>query len=108
MTLDEITRALLLDASRIATQVTDAEWYLFGSVLRSADLAADIDVLVLCNSHEDVTHVRASLTDRCVSLPLHLFLVTRQEERELGFIAGQGCMRIYPLDFPPVSDYYSG
>lgn len=96
MTIEDIVKSLQIEAARIAEDIPDAVWYLFGSVLRDAAVAADIDVLILYSADADALVIRDKLAKLCLLLPLHLFLVSRQEERELNFIATQGCRQIYP------------
>lgn len=84
------------EAARIAKWTPDATWYLYGSVLDSGIYPADIDVLIVYTSAEDALVIRRELRDLCHSLPLHLLLVTRDEEAELNFIATQGCMQVFP------------
>lgn len=92
------TRAVLVDEARtFAERVPTAKWFLFGSVLRDATTANDIDVLIVSDSHDDVQLLRRELRSLCIKLPLHLLLATREEESELKFIAGQGCQQIYPV-----------
>ena len=97
MTRDELILSLRTEAERISKLSPDAVWYLFGSTLEAFERAADIDVLVLCASNYAVALVRHELQDACMSLPLHLVLLTREEEAELKFISMQGCVQVYPV-----------
>ena len=96
MTQKQLVTRIQSEAARVAERVPRAVWYLFGSALRDVVLAADIDVLVLCETDEEVVSVRAELKSLCQALPMHLFLLTRAEDAELGFVSGQGCVQIYP------------
>ena len=87
---------LYTEAKRIGHIAPDAVWYLFGSALHIFEQAGDIDILVLADSHEAVALIRHELRDACMRLPLHLILVTRNEETELGFLISEGCLQIYP------------
>ncbi len=97
MTQDELLMSLLTEAQRIEKLAPDAIWYLFGSVLLAFERASDIDVMVLGDTDETVAIVRHELRGACVRLPLHLFLLTRDEEAELGFIVTEGCIQVYPV-----------
>jgi hypothetical protein len=96
MTWSEPLRSLRAEAERICQLAPDAIWYLFGSTLRAFENAADIDVLVLCDTDDSVALVRHELREACQRLPLHLFLITRCEEAELDFLASEGCVQVYP------------
>ena len=85
-TLNEFLRSLRIEAQRIDQLSRDAIWYLFGSAPEAFENASDIDVIVLCPSDDTVVLVRHELRDVCMSFPLHLFLLTREEEAELNFI----------------------
>lgn len=96
MKREEIVALLKQEAAHIAEKVPDAVWYLFGSMLTRDATAADIDVLILYSADNDANTIRRNLARLCLSLPLHLFLVSQQEERELNFIETQRCLQIYP------------
>ena len=98
MTRGDVLAWLRSEAQRIDQLVPEAAWYLFGSALREFERACDIDVLVLCSSDEAVRIIRHELQDACARLPLHLFLLTPGEEGELGFIAAEGCVQMYPVN----------
>jgi hypothetical protein len=95
-TLDDFLVVLRIEAHRIGQLSPNAAWYLFGSTLESFQDASDIDILILCDDDEAAAVVRHELQDACLNFPLHLFLLTRQEEAELNFIAQERCMKVYP------------
>src|SRR5258708_23471820 len=97
---NDLLASIRAEAERIRPLAPDAIWYLFGSTLRAFERAADIDVLVLCDSEESISVIRHELRAACERRPLHLFLLTRGEEAELGFIVSQGCVQVYPLGSP--------
>jgi len=97
MRCDELVMLLREEAQRISRLAAGTVWYVFGSTLGAFECAVDIDLLVLSDSDEAVSIVRHELRDACISLPLHLFLLTRDEEAELGFIVTQGCVQVYPM-----------
>lgn len=96
MNQHRLVALLSTEARRVRETVPDTTWYLFGSAARGCERAQDIDILVLCESHEAVALVRHALQEACMRLPLHLFLITRDEESELRFIRSQGCVRVVP------------
>lgn len=78
-------------------QVADGSvWYLFGSFARDALDAADIDVLILCDSHEQADLLRAEIDADALGRPLDLSLMTFAEESEIGAVGRQGACQIYP------------
>jgi hypothetical protein len=98
MSLRHLKASLCLEAKRVRKIAPSAVWYLFGSVLRAFEAAADFDLLIVCDSDETVARVRYHLREVCARLPLHLMLVTQSEEAEIGFIVGEGCVQLYPFD----------
>ena len=89
--------ALIKDeAKRVSSAAPGTIWYFFGSILRNPTSAADIDVAVLCPSHETARVVRRETANLCAEMPLHLFLLTEDEDTELGFLASERCQQFYP------------
>jgi hypothetical protein len=103
MSTAELIELLRTEAAVISRNVPSTMWFLFGSALVDTSSATDIDLLVLCRSDADVARIRHRLARLCLSLPLHLFLVTRDEEHELKFIEMQRCRRIYPTSEGPTT-----
>jgi hypothetical protein len=54
MSLRELKASLRLEAQRVRKIAPSAVWYLFGSVLRAFEAAADIDLLIVFDSDETV------------------------------------------------------
>jgi hypothetical protein len=96
MKSDLVISALRQEAARFEECMPGAAWYLYGSTLVDGASTADIDVLIVYPAGQDPIVIRRNLEALCLSLPIHLFLATRDEERELGFITAQGCVRVYP------------
>lgn len=80
------------EASRIGAMVTGSRWYLFGSILKDKRPISDIDLLVICETSEDCSTVRFELGAVCSEYPIHLLLMTFDEEREVEFVQGQGAV----------------
>lgn len=96
MNQDQFFASLRAEARRVQEAVSNTVWYVFGSAIREFECARDVDIVVLCDSHEAVALVRPALRSACMRLPLHLFLITRDEENELRFIGSQGCIQLLP------------
>lgn len=96
MWLNRITNYLCAEAERVTPGGLGATWFLFGSVTSSSSGAKDVDLLVVCDSHETAQWVRAELALACMSIPLHLVLLTKSEEIELGFVDSEECIQIFP------------
>lgn len=71
------------------------QWFLFGSALRDAEAAADYDVAIVC-AQESAVSLRKGLEPLCTKLPLHLMILTPNEDRFLNFTAGQRALRFFP------------
>ena len=91
---EEVVECLRAEARRLRRVVGGTDWYLFGSWSGESECGHDVDVLVLCDSDHSVALVREGLRELCIRLPLHLFLITRDEEKELQFIESQGCVEL--------------
>jgi hypothetical protein len=72
-----------------------ARWYLFGSASEDPSAAADVDVLVVCNSDADADAIRRLVDAIEFYRPLHLSILTEDEEREIGLAERQGCIHVY-------------
>lgn len=96
MKSDFLLEKIHAEAFRIGRNIEGAKWYLFGSSVDPDKLASDIDLLVVCRSSDDVALVRSELRELCSRLPLHLFLVTYEEEAELQFRKGIKSIGVFP------------
>jgi predicted nucleotidyltransferase len=96
MTNSELLERLRSEVVSIGQEVPNTTWFLFGSAALGAPAPSDVDVLVLCSGDEEAMAVRYRLADACLRFPLHLLVLTQEEERELDFIETQSCRRIYP------------
>ncbi len=92
----EMIELLRAEVATVGREVPNTTWFLFGSAAVDAPAASDVDVLVLCSGDEEAITVRHKLAGACLHFPLHLLVVTQEEERELNFIATQSCRKIYP------------
>lgn len=96
MTNSEALQRLKIEVASVGQDVPATTWFLFGSAAVDTPLPSDVDVLVLCPGDEEAIAVRRRVADLCLRFPVHLLVVTQQEERELDFIATQSCHKIYP------------
>jgi len=74
------------------------EWYLFGSYAISKDSASDIDLLVIYEIISSTKDVKYELSQISHRFPVHLFLMTKDEEKELKFIISKDAVRIFPIN----------
>lgn len=75
-------------------------WYIFGSVTKGSRSPSDFDILVIYRDLSDTVEIRKRLTDLELIRPIHLLFMTKEEEKETGFISGQSCVELIA---PPVS-----
>jgi hypothetical protein len=91
---DDLAEIVRRERVRLNAIVPRCKWYLFGSVTTAKRPVSDIDVLVVCDTHEECAKVREALSATCAEGPIHLLLMTRSEEKELNFIGGQHASEI--------------
>jgi predicted nucleotidyltransferase len=96
MDLEEVSSALREQAKAIAAKVPGSDWYLFGSVVRGVSLPSDIDLLIVYSTARDARELREGLKAYSASVPIHLFLLRKDEEKELQFVRQQRALRIFP------------
>lgn len=73
-----------------------SEWHLFGSVDRDEMTAADVDLMILCQSHHQADILRRALVLEVVGLPIHLALMTFDEANEIQAAQIQRSHAIFP------------
>lgn len=81
---------------RASVSYKKMQWYLFGSFL-TASHPADIDLLIVCGESTDTLRLRNELADLCRTLPVHLLIMTSEEEAELGFVLAENCQLLASL-----------
>lgn len=96
MKTSEVITAIRLEAENRAQDDPNATWYLFGSALVDPQGAKDVDVVVIVSSDQHGRKIRENLSVECRLLPVHLLILTEDEERELDFINAQHCVQLYP------------
>jgi predicted nucleotidyltransferase len=83
-------------ARGLGPKVKGTQWHLFGSVDRDDVNAADIDLMILCESHDQADALRRTIDADAFTLPLHLALLTFEEAAEVGAIRVQRSQAIFP------------
>jgi predicted nucleotidyltransferase len=91
---DELLSAIGDLALKTNASVGNASWYFFGSTHEGLPTASDIDLLVICETHEMADAVRRSVDLDQLTRPIHLSILTRAEESEVRFVEGQGCIQV--------------
>jgi len=69
-----------------------ADWYGFGSYFNGQGASSDIDLLAVCCADADGGLIRSQMASICEHWPVHLIIMTEQEESETDFIRSQGCI----------------
>lgn len=68
--------------------------YLFGSARRAESTWSDIDILIVCKLDEDGQLARNKLHSLCLQYPIHLLIMTFEEQTEFDFIRSEDCQLI--------------
>lgn len=66
-------------------------WYGFGSFFSDYRSFNDIDLLVVCTCDSETSVLRSALDNLLVAWPVHLTIMTAEEEAETKFVALQRC-----------------
>ena len=91
---NELLSAIKDLALEANARVGNADWYLFGSAYESLPTALDIDLLVICETHEMADAVRRSVDLDQLTRPIHLSILTKAEELEVRFVQKQDCIQV--------------
>jgi hypothetical protein len=94
MKCDDLVSAVKELAIKTNADVGSASWYLFGSSRDDLPAAADIDLLVVCETPIMADAIRRIVDLDQLTRPIHLSILTRSEEAEVRFIHRQGCIQI--------------
>ena len=98
-----IVAALAEEAERLGRVAEGSEWFLFGSVARDEVTAADVDLMILCVDAAQADAIRAGLDGADLPLPLHLSMMTFDEEASCGAVALQKGSRILTVQLDRAS-----
>lgn len=66
--------------------------YLFGSLLKGHPTISDVDVLVVYDSEDGVSEVKAHLSTLGLFVPIDVLFMSFSEERYLNFVEEQGAV----------------
>jgi hypothetical protein len=94
MTQDELVSAVKDLAVRTNARIGDLRWYVFGSAPGHLSAASDIDLLVICQTHMMADVVRQVVDLDQFGRPIHLSILTKVEEEEVGFVESQRCVQV--------------
>jgi hypothetical protein len=89
-----VVRALSNEMQRISVQVLSSKWFLFGSVTTTKRPVGDVDLLIVCRAASDCVTVRMELAAICARFPIHLLIMTQNEEEEVNFIKDKRAIEI--------------
>lgn len=95
MTDDTLLSTIKELAEQTSKKIGNAEWYLFGSAKFDSSSAKDIDLLVICETPAMADAVRRSVDLDCMHAPIHLSILTQDEESEIKFVKRQNCFRFF-------------
>ncbi len=87
-------RSIYDEIERIKLQAPSTRWFFFGSVATRMSSVSDIDLLVICQTDIDCLSVRSELAAICERFPIHLLLMSHDEEAEMKFIQGVNAIEI--------------
>jgi hypothetical protein len=93
---DALMGEVLEAPRRLSLHVPDATWYGFGSYFRHERPFGDVDVLLVCPTSEDVVLARGVTENVCSRWPLHLVIMTTDEQVETQFVEITRSVAIYP------------
>lgn len=96
MELETISKILFNKANKISLIIPKLKWYLFGSFLSGGKNANDIDVLILYNNEFEPPRIKKYLEELTSEYPIHLVLMTENEESELQFISRKNATQFFP------------
>ncbi len=95
MRSDEVVSDVLQEAKRLACDFPGGTWYGFGSFFKGQIPFGDIDILVVCATAAHAMFIRSNTEDLCARWPLHLLVMTENEQTETGFVGFEGCTLLY-------------
>jgi hypothetical protein len=91
-----IVASLIACGDQLGNDASGSTWHLFGSVDRDDLTAHDIDLLILCENDAQSDRLRCSIDEGAFELPLHLSLMTFEENFAVGAVEAQQAHQIYP------------
>lgn len=96
MIRQRVVTSLRALAISLGPKAEGSQWHLFGSVDRDEQDAADIDLMILCNSDYQADALRRAIDPDALELPLHMALMTFDEASEVEAVRVQRSRAIFP------------
>jgi hypothetical protein len=103
MSQDRTLYEIVGEAQAISKTLPRVAWYGFGSYFRRQSVFSDIDILVVCRTPAEALLIRTHTVDLCARWPLHLIIMTEDEEAETGFVASEKCKLLWGASSPSVA-----
>jgi hypothetical protein len=95
MTQEESLKEIVTAAKVISQVIPNSKWYGFGSYFQKKRDFSDIDILIVCATSRESITVREFTKNICNDWPLHLLVMTEDEEAETAFIYRQKCTPLW-------------
>lgn len=83
-------------AVSLGSKAQGSQWHIFGAVDRDEANAEDIDLMILCKGDYQADALRKAINPDALALPIHLALMTFDEESEIEAIRMQRSRAIFP------------
>ena len=96
MELEPIIKDLRNRARKLDSTLVGLKWYIFGSLLEDKKCSADVDILIIYEMETSSKIIKSYLQDLDLLLPLHMMLMTSEEEVELRFLEKNRTLQIFP------------
>lgn len=96
MIRQRVVKELCEFAVSLGVEAEGSQWHLFGSVDRDEPSAADVDLMILCESDNQADTFRRAIDLDAFVLPLHLALLTFEEAAEIDAVRVQCSRAIFP------------
>ncbi|HBR14499.1 MAG TPA: hypothetical protein DD723_03015 [Candidatus Omnitrophica bacterium] len=96
MELEPIIKDLRNRARKLDSTLVGLKWYIFGSLLEDKKCSADVDILIIYEMETSSKIIKSHLQDLDLLLPLHMMLMTSEEEVELRFLEKNRTLQIFP------------
>jgi predicted nucleotidyltransferase len=94
MSFDDVVSVIKKLAISANARVGDANWYLFGSTQQGSPNTSDIDLVIVCQTHDMADAFRRDVDLDQLIRPIHLTILTEAEEEEIRFVEKQGCVQV--------------
>lgn len=96
MIRQRVVKELCEFAASLGVEAKGSQWHLFGSVDRDEPGAADVDLMILCESDNQADMLRRAIDLDAFALPIHLALLTFEEAAAVDAIRVQRSRAIFP------------